>query len=106
MSKQNNTSISHQQKPRRNKKLWIIISAVLLVLFMALVGSLIWQAGDASNRYEDTDNTEVAAFEMQLNYQANCDDQQNCDADSPRYDFLVFVFDEAGRQIRIVRGSD
>lgn len=88
------------------KRILLITAGIALALLALMFIIYAVKRTGATGYYEDTNNTEVAAFDMHLTYQLDCDGQPNCDADNPPYNFLVFVFDDTGRQVRIVRGDN
>lgn len=103
------TDTSRQRNAQRTaiKKKWILLAlGVLAVIVAALaVGYAIQQREIVQGYYEDNSDPNVASFEMRLKYEPDCEDGARCNKDNPSYDFLIFVFNDEGRQVRIVRGN-
>lgn len=98
----------HPLKAPKRPKFRILITAVAIVLLLALVVIMIFSLVRNMNSasYRDSDIADEAAFELQLNYQRDCEGRDDCNPSEPNYDFLVFVFNDEGRQVRIVRGDE
>lgn len=88
------------------KRVVIIVAASLLLLALAafVIVGFTHNRG-TQDEYHDTGNSETAALEMKIDFERNCDGQENCRPDERSYDFLVFVFNEEGKQVRIIRGD-
>lgn len=97
-------------KGLRNKRLTFLVLAVVALFLLLVIGGVILanlnSGRGVQSEYYDIDNSETAALEMKIGYERNCDGKEDCNLDQRSYNFLVFVFNNEGKQVRIIRGDN